>query len=122
MRRRHAGNTEDRIRTTSRIESNTRVSLMNFFTQVKPISYLKRHAEDLVKSLAESREPLLITQNGEARLVVMDVRSYEEHNATLALLKVLALGGQEIEQGEFRAATDVFAELDKEDTQQQRAI
>ncbi|RQO64470.1 prevent-host-death protein [Variovorax sp. KBW07] len=90
---------------------------MNFSTQVKPISYLKSHAADIVKSLAESREPLVITQNGEAKLVVMDVRSYEEHEATLALLKVLALGNREIEQGQFRAATDVFAELDKEDTQ-----
>jgi prevent-host-death family protein len=90
---------------------------MNFFTQIKPVSYLQSHAEDIVKSLAESREPLLITQNGEAKLVVMDVQSYEEHEATLALLKVLALGGREIEQGQFRATTDVFAELEQEDTQ-----
>ncbi|AVQ84014.1 MULTISPECIES: type II toxin-antitoxin system Phd/YefM family antitoxin [Variovorax] len=90
---------------------------MNFSTQVKPISYLKSHAADIVKTLAETREPLVITQNGEAKLVVMDVQSYEEHEATLALLKVLALGNREIEQGHFRSATDVFADLDKEDGQ-----
>ncbi|GER20817.1 type II toxin-antitoxin system [compost metagenome] len=88
---------------------------MNFSTQVKPISYLKSHAADIVKTLSDTREPLVITQNGEAKLVVMDVRSFEEQEATLALLKVLALGNREIEQGQFRSADDVFADLDQED-------
>ncbi len=90
---------------------------MKFSTQVKPISYLKSHAAEIVKDISESREPMLITQNGEAKLVVMDVRSYEEHAETLALLKVLALGNREIEQGKFRPAADVFAEMDKDDLQ-----
>ncbi|MCY1233383.1 Antitoxin type II toxin-antitoxin system, type II toxin-antitoxin system [compost metagenome] len=50
---------------------------MKFSTQVKPISYLKDHAEEIVKDISESGEPMLITQNGEAKLVVMDVRAYE---------------------------------------------
>jgi prevent-host-death family protein len=86
---------------------------MKFSTQVKPISYLKSHAAEIVKTISESREPMLITQNGEAKLVVMDVRSYEEQEQTSALLKMLALGNREIEQGQFRAAKDVFAKLDK---------
>ena len=90
---------------------------MKFSTQVKPISYLKSHAAEIVRDISESREPMLITQNGEAKLVVMDVRSYEEHEATLALLKILALGNREIEQGKFRPATDVFAEMDKDELQ-----
>jgi prevent-host-death family protein len=90
---------------------------MKFSTQVKPISYLKSHAAEIVRDISESREPMLITQNGEAKLVVMDVRSYEEHEATLALLKLLALGNREIEQGKFKPASDVFAEMDKEDVQ-----
>ena len=88
---------------------------MKFSTQVKPISYLKSHAAEIIKDISERREPMLITQNGEAKLVVMDVRSYEEQEETLALLKLLALGNREIEQGHFRLANDVFAELDKED-------
>lgn len=88
---------------------------MKFSTQVKPISYLKSHAAEIVKDISESREPMLITQNGEAKLVVMDVRSYEEQEETLALLKLLALGNREIEQDQFRAAAEVFAEMDKDD-------
>lgn len=90
---------------------------MKFSTQVKPISYLKSHAAEIIKNISESREPMLITQNGEAKLVVMDVHSYEEQEETLALLKLLALGNQEIEQGKFRLADDVFDDLDKEDAQ-----
>ena len=90
---------------------------MKFSTQVKPISYLKSHAAEIIRDIAESREPMLITQNGEARLVVMDVRSYEEHQETFALLKLLALGNREIDQGRFKSAADVFAEMDKDDLQ-----
>jgi len=85
---------------------------VKFSTQVRPISYLKSHAAEIVKDISESREPMLITQNGEAKLVVMDVRSYEEQEETLALLKLLAMGTREIEQDAFRSAEDVFAELE----------
>jgi prevent-host-death family protein len=90
---------------------------MKFSTQVRPISYLKSHAAEIVKNISLSREPMLITQNGEAKLVVMDVRSYEEHEETLALLKILALGNREIEQSKFRSAADIFEEMDKDDLQ-----
>jgi prevent-host-death family protein len=84
---------------------------MKFSSQIKPISYLKSHAAEIVKHLSESREPLLITQNGEAKLVVMDVKSYEEQMETFALLKILALGSREIEKGEYESVEDVFDEL-----------
>ena len=87
---------------------------MKFSTQIKPISYLENHASQLVKDLTENREPMLITENGEAKLVVLDVKSYEEQQQTLALLRILAIGNREIENGQFRSAEDVFAELDLE--------
>ncbi|WP_042886505.1 type II toxin-antitoxin system Phd/YefM family antitoxin [Cupriavidus necator] len=88
---------------------------MKFSTQVKPISYLKSHAAEIVKEISESREPMLITQNGEAKLVVMDVRSYEQQEEALALLKLLAMGTLDLEQGRLRDVEDVFADLAKED-------
>jgi len=88
---------------------------MKYSTQIRPITYLKSHAAEIVKTLPESGEPLLITQNGEAKLVVMDLKTYEEQQETLALLKLLALGHKEIEAGQFRPAGDVFADLESED-------
>ena len=85
---------------------------MKYSTQIKPISYLKSHTAEIVKNLTKSQKPLIITQNGEAKLVVMDIHSFEEREETLALLKTLALGNREIEQGKFRDAEEVFTEID----------
>jgi len=70
---------------------------MHYSTQVKPITHLKTHAAEVLLNLAERREPLIITQNGEAKAVLQDVASYEETQETLALLKLLALGSQDVE-------------------------
>lgn len=61
-------------------------------SNIKPISYLKANVAEVLKQLAEEQEPLVITQNGEAKAVLQDVHSYEQTQETLALLKVLALG------------------------------
>lgn len=84
---------------------------MRYSSRVKPISYLKANAAEVLADLAEHREPLLITQNGEARAVLQDVASYEETQETLALLKVLALGNQEVAAGQTRPAADVLGRL-----------
>lgn len=85
---------------------------MKYSTQVKPISYLKNNAAEIAATLAETQEPLLITQNGEARLVVMDVEAWERQEQTLALLKLLALGNRQIESGQYRDAAAVLADLE----------
>lgn len=85
---------------------------MKYSTQVKPISYLKSHAAEIVTTLTETREPLLITQNGEAKLVVMDVKSFKEQEQAMALLQLLAHGRREIEEGRVSPAADVFARID----------
>lgn len=90
---------------------------MKLSTHIKPISYLKSHTAQIVKELTESREPMVITQNGEATLVVIDVKSYEERENTLALLKILALGSRELALGQYQDAEDVFASIDELDLQ-----
>jgi prevent-host-death family protein len=84
---------------------------MRYSSQVKPISYLKSHAAEVLRELAESGEPLLITQNGEARAVIQDVASFEQTQETLALLKILALGNQEIERGDVTSLEDAVSRL-----------
>ena len=86
---------------------------MKLSTHIKPISYLKDNAAQNVRDLTESREPMLITQNGESKLVVMDVQSYEDNIQTLAMLKILALGQNQIKNGQYKTLEQAFAELDK---------
>lgn len=84
---------------------------MRYTTQVKPISYLKANAAEVLTRLAEERAPLVITQNGEAKAVIQDVASYEETQEALALLKILALGNAEIEAGKAKPVSEVVASL-----------
>ena len=84
---------------------------MRYSSQVKPISYLKANAAEVLKQLAEQRVPLVITQNGVAKAVLQDVASFEETQETLALLKILALGNQDAASGKVKPAADVVARL-----------
>ncbi|MBS0444783.1 MAG: type II toxin-antitoxin system Phd/YefM family antitoxin [Proteobacteria bacterium] len=81
---------------------------MRYSERVKPISWLKANAAEVLADLNDTGEPLLITQNGEARAVLQDVASYERTQQTLALLKLLALGQQDIDAGRLTSAEVAF--------------
>ena len=81
---------------------------MRYSSQIKPISYLKAHAAEVLTKLAENREPMVITQNGEAKAVIQDIASYEEAQETLALLKVLALGHAQVDAGKVKPVSEVI--------------
>ncbi len=84
---------------------------MKLSNQIKPISYLKAHAAEIVRNLSEQAQPLVITQNGEAKAVIQDIASYEQTQDTLALLKILALGNRQIEEGKVLPAGKVIQRL-----------
>lgn len=84
---------------------------MKLSNQIKPISYLKANAAEVVRHLAKQEEPLVITQNGEVKVVVQGIESYEQTQETLALLKVLALGMRQVEDGKVQPATNVLEQI-----------
>ena len=84
---------------------------MKYSSQIKPISYLKANAAEVMRQLSKQRQPLVITQNGEAKAVIQDVASYEETQDMLALLKILALGNKQIEDGKVIPAMRVIKRL-----------
>ena len=84
---------------------------MKLSSQIKPISYLKAHAAEIVRNLAEQGEPLIITQNGEAKVVIQDIASYEKIQDHLAMLKILALGNRQIDEGKVQPAAEVIERL-----------
>lgn len=83
---------------------------MKMSERIKPISYVKSHAAELIRCLGEQGEPLVITQNGEAKAVIQDIGSYEKTQETLAFLKILALGNRQIETGR---CTDAAVAIEK---------
>jgi prevent-host-death family protein len=84
---------------------------MKLLDQVKPISYLKAHAAEVVRNLSAQEGPLVITQNGEAKVVMQGIKSYEQTQETMALLKILALGQRQVDEGKVQTAVDVVAKL-----------
>ena len=84
---------------------------MKLSSQIKPISYLKAHAAEIVRNFAERQEPMVITQNGEAKVVIQDIASYEQTQQTMALLKILALGMRQVEEGKVLPAEKVVKRL-----------
>jgi prevent-host-death family protein len=84
---------------------------VRYSTRIKPISYLKANAAEVLEDLQQQRQPLIITQNGEAKAVIQDVASYEETQETLALLKILALGGEQVASGKVKSVRDIVNRL-----------
>jgi len=84
---------------------------MNLSGRIKPISYLKAHASEIVRNMGGHGEPMIITQNGEAKVVIQDIQSYEQTRETMALLKILALGNRQIEEGKVQTAAEVIGYL-----------
>ena len=84
---------------------------MSLASRIKPISYFKANAAEIIKELAEVGEPMIITQNGEAKAVVQDIVSYEKTQETLALLKILALGEQQTKEGKTVPASVAIRRL-----------
>ena len=86
---------------------------MKLSEQVKPISYLKAHTAEVIREVSDNHKAVIITQNGEAKAIVQDLDSYEKTKESLALLKIIAQGKQEIESGEFEPITKAFKSIRK---------
>jgi len=84
---------------------------MKLSNQVTSISKLKAEAPDVIRGVVESKTPVVITVNGEAKAVLQDVASYDETQEALALLKILALANKGVRAGKVRPAGTAFAQI-----------
>ncbi|MGA2592485.1 MAG: type II toxin-antitoxin system Phd/YefM family antitoxin [Bryobacteraceae bacterium] len=82
-------------------------------SNIKPITYMKTHSAELVKAVNENRSPVVITQNGQARAVVMDAASYEQMQDALMLLKILSQSDTAYRKGHWKSQEDAEAEFEK---------
>ncbi|NJR80352.1 type II toxin-antitoxin system Phd/YefM family antitoxin [Sphingomonas corticis] len=84
---------------------------MGMLERIKPVSWFKANAAEVLRNVAEDRTPYIITQNGEAKAVVVDIASYEATQETLALLKLVQLGREDVKAGRVRPLRDVIEEM-----------
>lgn len=86
---------------------------MNISKDIKPITYLKARAADLLKQINETHRPVVITQNGEPRAVLQDPESYENMRNAIGILKLISQGEEDIRNGKSKLQEDVFTEIEK---------
>lgn len=84
---------------------------MKYSQAIKPISFLKAHASEIIRNISENKDTMIITHNGEAKVVVQDIRVYEETQESLAMLKILAQSSANIKKGNYKPANKAFADL-----------
>ena len=85
---------------------------MKYSENIKPISFLKSHASEIIRNLNKSKKTIIITQNGEAKAIVQDIKLYEQNLESMALLKILAQSNESIKKGKIKSINDAFSDLD----------
>jgi prevent-host-death family protein len=81
-------------------------------TSIKPITYMKTHAADILAAVSETREAIVITHNGEGKMVIQDIDTYESNRQTIAMLKLAALGQKSVESGDVKPARKAFEDIE----------
>ena len=85
---------------------------MNISKDIKPVTYLKSRASDLLKQINETHRPVVITQNGEPRAVLQDPESYENMRNAIGLLKLISLGEKDVKDGKTKSQEEMFANIE----------
>ena len=84
---------------------------MKYSEKIKPITYLKNHTSDIMKEVTSTSSPIIITHNGEAKMIVQDVKEYEEQKKALTLLKLLAQSKKSLEKEKYKSLKDSFSSV-----------
>ena len=84
---------------------------VNLKDTIKPISYIKTNAADMMKYINENKSSIIITQNGQAKAVLVDIDSYQEMKDAFSLLKIIKLSEKDVTAGNYKDSTTVFSNL-----------
>ena len=85
--------------------------MLNLETDIRPISYVKAHTAEMIKQVEDRRNPIVITQNGEAKAILLDVNSYQKMVNSINLMKVISIGENDFANGRFATNADVNSEI-----------
>jgi len=86
---------------------------MNITNDIRPVTYLKSRAADLLKQINETHRPVIITQNGEPKAVLQDPESYENMRNAIGILKLISMGEEDIKNGNILEQEDVFKNIEE---------
>jgi len=86
---------------------------MKLSTAIKPISHIKSHASEIISEISETGNPIIVTVNGEARVIIQDIKEYEKDRESMAMLKILAMGRKDMLEGRHKQLHQALGELKK---------
>jgi len=86
---------------------------MNLKDDIRPISYIKTNAADMLRRVNDTHNPIIITQNGEAKAVLLDTESYQSMKNSIGILKIISQSEKNIDDNELYTQESVFSELDE---------
>ena len=81
--------------------------MLNLAKDIKPISYVKAHTAEVIKQVGEQGNPIVITQNGEAKAVLLDVDSYQKIVDAINLMKIISIGQNDVKNGRIVSDEDL---------------
>lgn len=87
--------------------------MLNLTNDIKPISYIKSHTAEMIRQVGDNKNPIVITQNGEAKAVILDVDSYQNLINAVNLMKIISIGDRDIKNGNIKSHEDVTNRLEK---------
>ena len=86
---------------------------MNISSDIRPVTYLKSRAADLLKQINETHRPVIITQNGEPRAVIQDPQSFEDMRNAIGILKLISMGEEDIKNENILEQEAVFKNIEE---------
>ncbi len=87
--------------------------MVNLATDIKPISYIKSHAAEMIRQVGDNKKPIIVTQNGEAKAVILDVDSYQNLVDAINLMKIISIGDRDIRNGKTVTHEDLMKKISK---------
>jgi prevent-host-death family protein len=88
-------------------------AIMGVKESIKPITFMKTNAADILATVSETGRPIIITHNGEGKMVIQDIESYQAMKEAIAMLKVVAQGQKSVEHGKIKTARKAFQAIEK---------
>jgi len=85
---------------------------MNIKEDIRPISFIKSHAAEILNQVNETHRPIYVTQNGEPKAVLVDTESFQNMKNALGLLKIIAIGEKDIAGKKYKSQEEVFNNLE----------
>ncbi len=87
--------------------------MLNLANDIKPISYIKSHTAEMIRQVGDNKNPIVITQNGEAKAVIIDIDSYQNLINAVNLMKIISIGDRDIKKGKIASHEDVKKRVEK---------